>query len=1633
MMHPRVRSAVAVVSFGLFFAASTARGQEVVISEFMAINDGVVLDSDGAPTDWIEVLATSSSTVALDGWYLTDDPTELTKWRFPSIDLEPGEHLVVFASGNDRRDPFEELHTNFKLTGEGEYLALVEPDGLTVASEFAPLYPLQFADLSYGIERGREVTTLVGVDAPARAIVPTGPIGAVWTTAGFGDGAWTSGVSGVGFDLGTDYDDLIGLDLEGAMHDGNASAYVRFPFAVTSPSRFDDLRLRIRYDDGFVAYLNGTEVARRNAPSTPQWNSAATATHGQPETGSTSAIFSGGGDSPYVLTVHGSNTAPRVLAGGPTGSYLELLADGVGSLTNTIGFARSFGEARAIDASFDFRMPTEASHTGCCGERADGFGFALCDTAVYGNSGPGPASGNVVWERPVFPSVFSIGFDIFDGSGNENTMTLNWNGVTVASRLVSAFQLNNGVFNRCEVEIREDGAGSLVTVRLIEDSLGTPEPAVLVFDEVRVGGMTAFENRVAFGGRTGGAFISLDLDNIDVRYSSAVSTEIESEEISLAGALDELVDGDNVLAIHGLNRTAGDGDFLIVPELEGIETGSIDPNDRRYFEEPTPGEPNHGGVPGFAELPIFSHPGGAFTTSVAVDMSVLSPDAVIRYTTNRSEPTEGSAEFTSPLTFTNSTILKVKVFEDGLLPSPTITKTYLRVSSTLGGFDSDLPLVVIETFGQGIGSGAQTAVFAAIIDTDEVTGRAEMLAEPHFQGAAGMKQRGSSSSGFPKKQWTFEVWDDASNDRAVSLLGMPRESDWILYAPYSDKSLMRNVLSYEWFGKMGHYTVRTRFVEAYLNTGGGSIATGDYIGVYVLMEKIKRDDERVAIQRLLPTQNSNPEITGGYIFKKDRLDPGDSGFTTSSGQRLAYVDPKEQEITSAQADWLRSHLNTFESALGGGNFADPNLGYARYIDPDSFIDTHILVELTKNIDGYRLSSFYYKDRDDRIKMGPAWDYNLSLGNADYNNGWITSGWYYSLLGADAYPWYPRLFQDANFRQRYTDRWAELRRGPFRTDRLLDDVDDHNADIAESQVRNFDRWAILGVDVWPNWYVADTHAEEIDWMKGWIDGRVRWIDSNFLGAPTFNQDGGLIAPGFELRMNATVGTIYYTLDGSDPRLSGGDVSPAAIEYGSAAGTTLVSSAASSEVRVLVPANGTLGTTWTEFAFDDSGWDVGTTGVGVGYETGSGYESYIDVDVEAVMDDVNPTVYVRIPFEVADADAVENLTLRMRYDDGFVAYINGTRVASANSPALLAWNSSATGLHDDSAAVQFESLNASDGVAALRDGGNVLAIHGLNESIGSSDFLIEPVLVASTAFEGDAVILGEATHVIARAESGGEWSAPTDEVFVLESDLPLRISEVHYHPQDLPGGSPYAGGQLEFIEIVNIGNVPVDLAGVEFAGGIFFDFTTGDVDRLGAGEFLVVVRDLEAFSWFYDTSTILVAGSYTGSLDNGGESILLIDGIGEPILQFAYRDDWYPETDGAGSSLVIRDLGAAPDSWNDAASWMIGGVVDGTPGSGEGDPPPPSGFQRTGDANQDARLDVSDGLALLRRLFGNVGVFPCETDDFAGEGNRAVLDVNGDDGVDVSDVVYLLNYLFTNGPPPNGGVSCRPVVGCPDVCE
>lgn len=427
---------------------------------------------------------------------------------------------------------------------------------------------------------------------------------------------------------------------------------------------------------------------------------------------------------------------------------------------------------------------------------------------------------------------------------------------------------------------------------------------------------------------------------------------------------------------------------------------------------------------------------------------------------------------------------------------------------------SNLPLVIIDTDGQEIPDEPKIGAYMGIVFNGD--GIRNSISDPHnnYSGAIGIELRGSSSQFYSdKKPYAFETRNADGSNLNVELLGMPSENDWILLAPYSDKSLMRDVLTYKLASGMMAWAPRCRFVELVVN--------GSYFGVFVLMESIKRDDDRVDIAKLDPDENTGDDLTGGYILKIDKTTGSNNdGFYSQyhpyenpwANIQYLYHYPKPDLISNQQKNYIKQYIDNFENVMASDNFNDPVNGYPAVIDVPSFVDFFIINELTRNVDGYRISTFMYKDKDSnggKLVMGPVWDFNIAFGNADYCEGGVIQGWAsdFNLVCSgdnNLIPfWWKKFRQDTLFKANVRARWELLRQGQLHKDTIFSMIDSMRTFLDEAQTRNFQKWDILGQYVWPNNYVGLTYQDEINYLKNWINARLLWLDNQIDGFPVLS--------------------------------------------------------------------------------------------------------------------------------------------------------------------------------------------------------------------------------------------------------------------------------------------------------------------------------------------------------------------------------------------------------------------------------------------------------------------------------------------------------------------------------------------------
>lgn len=418
---------------------------------------------------------------------------------------------------------------------------------------------------------------------------------------------------------------------------------------------------------------------------------------------------------------------------------------------------------------------------------------------------------------------------------------------------------------------------------------------------------------------------------------------------------------------------------------------------------------------------------------------------------------------------------------------------------------SNLPIITIQTNGAQIQDEPKIKADMGIIYNGPGVINKISDVPNDYKGKIGIEFRGSTSQSFPKKPYGFETWDESGEDNDVKLLGMPKESDWTLNATYNDKTLMRDGLSYILAGSVMEYAPRVRYNELVIN--------GQYRGIYLLVEKIKRDKNRVDISKIETTDNQGDALTGGYIIKIDKETGSNSGagwnslYAPYSGAwqktYFQYEYPKADDISYEQRNYIRNHMNTVENSIAGQDFKDPQKGYRKYIDTQSLMDFIIINEISKNPDAYRLSTFFYKERDSdggKIKFGPVWDFNLGFGNVDYCTQGNPEGLvilnFNEVCSGDGWVihfWWKKFLQDEFFYNDLKHRWKNLRNNQLSNDRVNFVIDSLSNMLGQAQVRNFQQWPVLGQYVWPNYYIGNTYAEEVSYLKNWVKNRLIYLD------------------------------------------------------------------------------------------------------------------------------------------------------------------------------------------------------------------------------------------------------------------------------------------------------------------------------------------------------------------------------------------------------------------------------------------------------------------------------------------------------------------------------------------------------------
>ena len=422
---------------------------------------------------------------------------------------------------------------------------------------------------------------------------------------------------------------------------------------------------------------------------------------------------------------------------------------------------------------------------------------------------------------------------------------------------------------------------------------------------------------------------------------------------------------------------------------------------------------------------------------------------------------------------------------------------------------TNLPLIMIDTYGQQIPDEPKITAGMKIIYHGLGSYNHPTDVPNVYNGKIGIEIHGAFSASLPQKPFGFETRDSAGNNLNVPLLGMPAENDWILLALYNDKVFMRSTLAFTLFELMGHYGTRTRLCELLLNDS--------YNGMYVLTEKIKRDNNRVDIAKLDTNDNAGDSLTGGYIIKLDYHDTNNSWLSNfhpvdhpTFDVYYVYYYPDYYVVTAPQKTYIQSFVNSLETALYGPGFADPLTGYRAWLDVPSFIDYFIINEVARNNDGFKKSVYMYKDKDSQgglLKFGPPWDFDWAWKNINECSIFAAtdgSGWAYKVNDCNpdnnSSGWAVRLMQDSSFIHQLNCRYFNLRNTILDTVYLSHYIDSVHAMVEEAQQRHYRKWPILGINVGTPEvdYQPTTYDGEVQKFKNWIWTRLQWLDANMPG-------------------------------------------------------------------------------------------------------------------------------------------------------------------------------------------------------------------------------------------------------------------------------------------------------------------------------------------------------------------------------------------------------------------------------------------------------------------------------------------------------------------------------------------------------
>ncbi|MEO1833539.1 MAG: lamin tail domain-containing protein [Akkermansiaceae bacterium] len=1027
-----------------------------------------------------------------------------------------------------------------------------------------------------------------------------------------------------------------------------------------------------------------------------------------------------------------------------------------------------------------------------------------------------------------------------------------------------------------------------------------------------------------------------DDPNDPTKWTFPFGTTLASDARLLVYATNDILVGPD-LELHANFKLSDQGEYLALTKPNGTVHQQFSPTYPKqysdvsyglrsgeksygYFQAPTPGEKNNGSVLGFVKDTTFSHKRGFYEEAFQLEVTTATPGATLRYTLDGSDPGPTSPQVAAPtpndtpvlsLTIDTNTVVRALAEKPGFERTNTDTQTYLFVDQVMSHSNMSPTITGNAKWGPQMRDALLEIPSISLVTQEEVP-TSPIMSPPEipvsiemffpdgregFQLDAGIERFGGQYTLYPKhalrvsfkskygpKRLKYDLFSETEygGDTAVDsfdqilLRNGSHDSIFSHHYSHSRGTYIRSRYFFDRQLEEGHPSMRGRFVHVYLN--------GEYYGQFHLMERPNAD--------FMATHLGGEEED--YDIMKGR-----SGIFVSQGEATAWnhmvANKNNYGVIEDYMD-IDSYIDYMLLNFYGGNEHD-------------WYPQHNWVAGRKREAGGKFKFFMW-DNDFLNRRGG----NSSTGSTANTTD---NGGPGNLISA--------LIQHEEFKIRLADRAQKhfFNGGMLTPERVKADFTKLAQGISRTVIPETARWAATAQEFESRngFYTPDSFQRYVDWIvnvnaetrSNVVIGQMRSARMfPNIDAPAFNQHGGRVSPGFGLAMTNEAGKIYYTTDGSDPRLTGGGMNPAALEF---PGEARIFTSISAGSNWKYSDSGDLGSAWKAPDFDDSAWASGAAPLGFGRINGTTIATSVNRDRHL-------TFYCRRTFEITDVSSVHEALLDIHADGGAIVYVNGMEVVRDNMPEGVIGFS--TGSIDDGVEGEFDTFSFDPNL--LIEGTNTIAVEVHNRTVGSGDMVFDLSLSGSRPLTIDST-----TTVRARSLDGTTWSALSEATFlagVPATPENLVISKIHYHPDD-------GQGELsEYIELMNLSNEDVNLAGVAFTQGITFTFD--EQTTLAPGQRAVLVADVTAFEAAFGNSAIII-GTYPSRLANGGEQLTMIaaDGALLHSVRFSDRNPWPGEPDGLGYSLTLVSPNSAPNH-SLPENWRTSLALGGSPGASDSIP-------------------------------------------------------------------------------------------------